>query len=96
MTRRIEITVETDEITIIRSSRESLLTLCPVCPEPIFMMTPEQAAVMSGTNPREVYRLVDEGRVHHEETREGFLLVCPNSIVGLATSHRSNKTGRGA
>ncbi|HWN99981.1 MAG TPA: hypothetical protein VNS63_12015 [Blastocatellia bacterium] len=94
MTRRIEITVETDEITIIRGSRESVFTLCPVCPEPVFMMTPEQAAVMSGTNTPEIYHLVDEGRLHHEETREGFFLVCPNSIVGLVTSHPERQLNR--
>ena len=79
-TRRIEVTVETDEIAIIRGSQDKVLILCPECADAVVMITPDQAAVMACTNTREIYRRVEEGRVHSVETPEGFLLVCPGSV----------------
>jgi hypothetical protein len=78
--RRIEVTVETDEIAIIRGSQGRALTLCPECADAVVMITPDQAAVMACTNTREIYRRVEEGSVHPVETPEGFLLVCPRSV----------------
>ena len=42
--KRTEITVETDEIVIIRSTQSDRLILCPECAIPVVMITPEQAA----------------------------------------------------
>jgi hypothetical protein len=78
--RRIEVTVETDEIAIIRGLQDKVLSLCPECAEAIVMITPDQAAVMACTKTREIYRRVEEGSVHVVETPEGFLLVCPRSV----------------
>jgi len=79
-TRRIEVTVETDEIAIIRGLQDKVLTLCPECAETVVMITPDQAAMVACTTTREIYRRVEEGSVHVVETPEGFLLVCPRSL----------------
>lgn len=82
--RRTEVTVETDEITIIRSSQEIVTLPCPACPEAVVMITPEQAAMMTCTNIRAIYRWLEAGWVHYAETPGGSLLVCPDSILTLA------------
>ena len=48
------------------------------------MITPEQAALMTRTNIRAIYRWLEAGRVHYAETPGGSLLVCPDSILKLA------------
>ena len=83
--RRTEITVETDEIVIIRSTQSDRLILCPECAMPVVMITPEQAAALACTNIRTIYRLADEGRVHYAETAETSLMVCPKSVSGRFT-----------
>ena len=83
--KRTEITVETDEIVIIRSMQSDRLILCPECAIPVVMITPEQAAVLTCTNTREIYRRVEEGRVHYAETAEASLMICPRSVTGTFT-----------
>ena len=78
--RRIEVTVETDEIAIIRGLQDKVLSLCPECADAVVMMTPDEAALIARTTTREIYRRVEEGSVHPVETPEGFLLVCPRSV----------------
>jgi len=82
--RRTEVTVETDEITIIRCSREIVAQPCTECTQAVVMITPEQAAMMTSTNVRAIFRWLEAGWVHYAETPEGSLLVCPDSILKLA------------
>lgn len=88
--RRTEVTVETDEITIIRSSQEFVSLACPECAESVVIITPEQAAMMTCTNIRTIYRWL-ELWVHYAETPGGSLLVCRDSILRLAIkSHQAD------
>lgn len=82
--RRTEVTIETDEITIIRSSPGIATPPCPQCAEVVAMITPEHAAMMTCTNIRAIYRGLEAGWVHYAETPGGSLLVCPDSILKLA------------
>lgn len=49
------------------------------------MVTPEEAMALAGENAREIYRWVEAGWVHYTEMPGGSLLVCPESILRLAT-----------
>ena len=82
--RRTEVTIETDEITIIRRSQEIAVPACRECAQAVVMITPEQAALITCTNVRAIYRALEAGRVHYAETPGGSLLVCPDSILKLA------------
>jgi hypothetical protein len=82
--RRTEVTVETDEITIIRRSQGVVATTCPQCAGTVAMITPEQAAIVASTNIRAIYRGLEAGWVHYAETPGGALMVCPASILKLA------------
>ena len=78
--RRTEVTVETDEIVVIRSSQATILPLCSQCCDAVPMITAEQATEMFSATIRAIYRWVEEGRIHNMETAEGVVFVCPRSL----------------
>ena len=78
--RRTEVTIETDEIVVIRSSQAAMQPLCLQCCDPVPMIRPEQAAEMVSANARAVYRWIEEGRIHSAETADGVVFVCPRSL----------------
>jgi excisionase family DNA binding protein len=46
------------------------------------MVTPDEAAVLSGVGTRTIYAFVEAGRLHFMETSGGLLLfVCLNSLL---------------
>lgn len=92
-TRRTEVTIETDEIVVVRSSRTTILPLCPQCCDTVAMITPDQAAEMVSSNTRTIYRLMEQGQIHNIETEEGQVFVCPRSLflAGLVPTFRPAK-----
>jgi hypothetical protein len=78
--RKTKITVETDEVLIIRSSRTEVTAWCAGCNQHVRMVTTEQAASTAGRSLRWVLRQVEAGRLHFLETPEGGVLICPNSL----------------
>jgi len=79
-TRRIEITVETAEVFIVRRRGAAHVAPCTACCEPSGMLPAEEAARMTGVSWREISRRVEAGRVHFVETPDGRLLICVNSL----------------
>ena len=63
---------------------EPLTVPCPECAGTTVMISPEQAAMVTCTNVRAIYRFLEAGRVHYVEVPGGALLVCPDSILKLA------------
>ena len=92
--RRTEVTIETDEIVVIRHSQAAIQPLCPQCCDAVPMITPEQAAEMVSANARAVYRWIEEGRIHCSETPDGVVFVCPRSLflAGLMRQVTAAKT----
>ena len=80
-TRSVEITVETDELLIIKEQRGRAVTWCTACAGEARMLRPEAAATLWGTSVREIYRRVEAGQLHSVERPGGLLLVCVNSLV---------------
>ena len=73
---------ETRRTIILRRHGERGATrLCPLCAPDVGMVTPEAAAGVAGLTARAVYALVESGRVHFEETPDGLLLICLNSLA---------------
>ncbi|MBI1765300.1 MAG: hypothetical protein HYR56_28125 [Acidobacteria bacterium] len=89
MSKRTEITIEQHEITIVRSGQHRLLPAepqrawCPVCKEEVVMLTAETAAQVRGVSRREVYRRLERGALHFNETAEGVVQVCLTSLRAL-------------
>ena len=80
-----EIAVDRDETIVVRY-RRSFLVWCPVCSAEVVMVRPEEAAATSGSNAREIYRLVEAGAIHFQESSDGTVLVCLDSLTGSKSS----------
>lgn len=79
------ITRETQEMLIVRRPRVSqappVRGWCEVCAEELDMLTPEEAAAVANVNTRKIYAWVEAGRIHHTETEQGEVLVCPKQLL---------------
>ena len=78
-TRHTEISVETHEITIIRT-RTRRTAFCEFCQANVRMLAPDMAAVLVQSTSRSIFRRVEAGELHFLETPEGALLVCCRSL----------------
>ena len=76
------ITRETQEIIIVRRSHgASIRAWCQGCVREVEMISPEEAAQVSGATALAVYRRAEAGEIHFLQTEEGALLICPTSLV---------------
>jgi len=50
------------------------------------MLPPEAVATAFGVSLRRIYRQVEGGLLHYQETGAGGLLICPNSLRNLVES----------
>jgi hypothetical protein len=89
---RIEITVERRQRTVVRPRRRPRAAWCGECAGLVHMLTADEAAVLTETTARDVFRLVEAGELHFLEVDGGMLLVCPNSLEAL---RRSSRRGEG-
>ena len=78
MKQKTEITFEVKETIILRQSGNRLEAFCPQCQALVEMLTPQLAAAVSKTTIREIFRLIESGRLHFMETDE--IRVCLNSV----------------
>ena len=79
--RRIEITAETHEVVVIRHGRTPVSGCCNLCGNLPVMVRAEEAAILAGISWREVCRRVEAGAVHFNESPDGLLLICLNSLL---------------
>jgi hypothetical protein len=89
-TRRTEITVETEQVLLVRPNRSPLAAWCPQCEAEAPMVTPEEAVALTGQSLRQVCRLVEAGRLHFTETGEGLLRLCLNSLPISTGTQKEN------
>lgn len=79
--RRAEITVEFNQVVVIKQPEGLVVQWCPVCEEQVNMITTEAAAVLSNVDTRAIYRRIETGTIHFAQTPEGFALICLNSLL---------------
>ena len=78
MKQKTEIIFEVEETIILRQVAETVTAFCPQCQALVEMITPQFAAAVSKTPIREIFRLIESGRLHFMETDE--IRVCLNSL----------------
>lgn len=82
--RRTELTIETENVLIIRNKkRKSFSANCKICGCDSQMITPKQAALIIQTTQREIFRLVEENKLHFVEFQDGDLFVCAKSLCEI-------------
>jgi hypothetical protein len=82
--KRTEITVETNEIWIIRPSTRPLPGWCTDCEGIVNRLWPEDAASLVDVRVRVIYQWVEAGKVHYLDSPEGHLLICVCSLMRQA------------
>jgi hypothetical protein len=80
--KRTEITIEIDEITLVKGAgNASARVWCPGCAAIVTLVPPERAAAIAGVTVRTINRWVEAEIVHFVETESGLLLLCVNSLM---------------
>ncbi len=82
MKQKTEIEIELSETVAYSRRSERFETFCPQCKTLVEMSSPQVAAILTRTTEREIYRLVETGKVHFVETNR--VLVCLNSLINGA------------
>lgn len=77
--RRVEITFERERLLVVRQ-RVSITDWCEGCGARVRMVMVDEAARLTGTTDRALYRLIECGRLHSREESEAGLLVCVESL----------------
>jgi hypothetical protein len=83
--RVTEITMQTDEAFVIRRSAGSPHAMCTQCGSVVPMVTPDEAAILFRVAVRVIYREIEAGQLHFQETAAGSVLVCLDSLRKLAS-----------
>lgn len=92
MGRRREERIEIYERLIVRTASGSPPALCDECSvSDAIMLSPEQAAAVTGIPERQIYQWVEAGAIHYKEAPNGKLTVCIKTLI----SRRSDAEGRG-
>lgn len=87
-TRRTKTTIEIHQVYLVRQGESFAPVLCSDCATGVAsMVTPEEAANVTGVPRRSIYRLVEAGLIHYLEAADDSLLVCLNSIptIGIGS-----------
>ena len=79
-TRRIEIQIETHEVSVIRMRGRQFRAFCECCQAMAAALTPDQVAVLLKMSPDKALGLVNEGKLHLVQADRGLALVCGNSL----------------
>jgi hypothetical protein len=88
--RTTEITVQTDEAFVIRRGAGSPQLNCERCGAGVPMIAPEEAAVLMGVAVRAIYREVEAGRLHFQDSAFGSVVVCLGSLREMAARLSGN------
>jgi hypothetical protein len=80
--RRTEISIETHEITIVRTSGTRLTAFCEACREDVPAFGLEQIAAVFQMSVSDVCRTIEEKKLHLVTARHSIALICGNSLKG--------------
>ena len=78
---RTECRVEIDDVFVVQRLGRSVVGWCPGCGCAATMVMPEDAATLTGTGARSIYRFVEAGEIHWADGPEHMLLICLASLL---------------
>jgi hypothetical protein len=84
--RRVEITVEREVVSMEYVPAANVTARCEQCGKDVLMLTAEAAAAAQGTSPREIYRWLDDNKLHFQESPSGTVFICSESLGQLSPS----------
>ncbi|HEV2349221.1 MAG TPA: hypothetical protein VG028_05175 [Terriglobia bacterium] len=89
--KRTEITVETEETFVLRSSAQVTKGWCPECALEVSMAMPEVASTILNVLPSSITKGIKAGQVHSPETPDGRRMVCLKSLLQWTASSNEDK-----
>lgn len=89
-----EITIEKERVLLVRRRQTSAIEWCARCSDRVAMLPLDQAASVAGVSSRTIYRLVENGQLHFQDTPEGMLLVCLDSLFAVLNEKSVNEKNR--
>jgi hypothetical protein len=78
MKPKAELKFEIEETITITMGDKTVSEFCPNCRETTVMAVPAAIAIATGSNEREIFRLIEAGVIHFVETRR--LVICPSCL----------------
>ena len=82
---KTEITIETHRTFIVRRRPNFTYAWCAGCAATVSFASPEDAAQLTGSSAREIYRAVEAGQLHFIEAGDRLLRVCLDSLLPEGT-----------
>ena len=71
----------TETYTVRQEPPQSFQMYCEKCDQKARFLTVDQTVNLTGLGARTIFRLVEAGEIHAEETTGGYLLLCPKSVA---------------
>ena len=95
--RRTEIAFELEQTMIVKRRSGSASSWCNDCASEVVMLTPDEAASITSTTTRALYRLLDAGTIHFMETESGLIRRLPSLLRYRGANHMPclRKTSQG-
>lgn len=87
MNRKLKVSIEKVEQIVIRQARRQK-TFCHFCLRETEMLSLKETALTLNLSERQIVKLIENGAFHFAETREGFLLICRNSLEAIGDGNR--------
>jgi hypothetical protein len=86
--RRVEITVEREIVSVVYQPAASITGHCEQCGKDVLLLSADAAAAAQGVSPREIYRWLDENKLHFQESPAGTVFICSESLGQFPPSRR--------
>ena len=87
MKQKAEITFEQEETVVLRQSSGHFIEFCPKCEETVELLTPEIMAALVETTEREIFRLIETGKIFFVEKERIFgCPLCYRNSVGAVNA----------
>jgi hypothetical protein len=81
MKRKVQLTIETHELLVIKRTTALAQDRCSECGGQIPLIKLEEAAVVAGVSSQTIYAWVEAGCVHFMDTAEEGLRICLDSLL---------------
>jgi len=91
---RRRVITETKHVALVVDSVAHSDLQCEFCGEASAMISPLLAAKLSHISTREIYRLIETGKVHFIELADRQMFVCLSSLKGIELQQKQKATAK--
>jgi hypothetical protein len=89
--KRLEITFETHELTIVRFRPDHPTDFCAVCRSQTPHLSVAESASVLSLAEAEIFRLAESGQIHAGENADRRLRICGNSLAAAAEKDKKKE-----